>query len=82
MQAHLLQVLPLPNNPVEREWYVVRVPSKQLPQVALAFEKFLCEEGQVQIDQHIHQLRLEQSTPQPSRDAARIDVAVSDGSAV
>lgn len=81
MQAHLLQILPLPNNPVEREWYVVRVPSKQLPQVALAFEKFLCEEGQTQIDKHIHQLRLEQSTARRLRDAASSDVAVSDGSA-
>jgi LysR family transcriptional regulator, low CO2-responsive transcriptional regulator len=53
MKAGLLAMLPLPNNPIEREWFVVRVPSKAMPQVALAFEKFLREEGQAQIHKHL-----------------------------
>jgi DNA-binding transcriptional LysR family regulator len=53
MKAGLLKLLPLENNPVEREWFVVRVPGKQLPQVALAFEKFLREEGQAQIRKQV-----------------------------
>ncbi len=59
MNAGLLALLPLPNNPVEREWYVVRVPSKQLPQVALAFEAFLREKGQAEIHRQLEQRRLE-----------------------
>jgi hypothetical protein len=45
---------------VEREWFVVRLRSKRLPQVALAFEKFLCEEGQAQTLMHLDELRVEQ----------------------
>jgi len=56
MRAGLLKLLPLPNNPVEREWYVVRVPAKVLPPVALAFERFLCDQGQERIQLHIEQL--------------------------
>lgn len=66
IKAGMLDVLPLPNNPVEREWFVVRVPSKQMPQVALAFEKFLCEEGQALIRKHDDELRAEP----PQLDAA------------
>ena len=67
MQAGQLKLLPLPNNPVEREWFVVRVPSKSLPQVALAFEKFLCEEGQTQIRKHFDERQVEQPAPSKRR---------------
>ena len=59
MQAGQLEMLPLANNPVEREWFVVRVASKPMPQVALAFEKFLREEGQTQIRKHLDERQLE-----------------------
>ena len=49
MNAGLLKLLPMANNPVEREWYVVRMASKQLPQVAMAFEQFLRTKGQAEI---------------------------------
>ena len=62
IKAGMLKVLPLANNPVEREWFVVRVPSKQMPQVALAFEKFLCEEGQSLIRKHDEELRADPPT--------------------
>lgn len=50
MKAGLLAMLPLPRNPVLREWYVVRVPSKQLTHVAQAFEQFLGARGQAEIE--------------------------------
>lgn len=66
MKAGQLKLLPLPNNPIEREWFVVHLPSKPLPQVALAFEKFLCEEGQLQIRKHLDERGLEPSAaPRP-----------------
>lgn len=49
MKAGLLKVLPLPNNPAEREWFVVRSAVKKVPQVAIAFESFLRESGQARI---------------------------------
>ena len=51
MKAGLLALLPMRGNPVEREWYVVHSPSKQLPQVAVAFERFLRLRGQAKINQ-------------------------------
>jgi LysR family transcriptional regulator, low CO2-responsive transcriptional regulator len=69
MNAGLLMMLPLANNPVEREWFVVRLPAKGLPQVALAFEKFLCEEGQAQILRHLDELKVE--PPAPARPRAQ-----------
>lgn len=46
LDAGLLQLLPLESNPVEREWFVMHLASRQLPQVAVAFEKFLSTDGQ------------------------------------
>ncbi len=55
MNAGLLKLLPLANNPIEREWYVVYVASKQLPQVAVAFEQFLRQDGQAEIHKQLAQ---------------------------
>jgi LysR family transcriptional regulator, low CO2-responsive transcriptional regulator len=49
MNAGLLTMLPLPNNLVEREWFVVHVAAKDLPQVAVAFEHFLRDNAQAEI---------------------------------
>ena len=49
VKAGLLKLLPMPRNPIEREWFVVHSPSKQLPHVAFAFERFLRLRGQAQI---------------------------------
>ncbi|MDH5541209.1 MAG: LysR substrate-binding domain-containing protein, partial [Rhizobacter sp.] len=46
MQAGLLAPMPLPGNPVQRDWYVMHLASRQLPHVAQAFEEFL--RGQAQ----------------------------------
>jgi DNA-binding transcriptional LysR family regulator len=53
MSAGLLKLLPLPNNPIEREWYVVHLASRQLPHVAVAFEQFLRDHGQAEIRRQI-----------------------------
>lgn len=55
MNAGLIAMLPLPNNPVEREWFVVRVASRQPPQVALAFEQFLRDKGQSEMNRQVWQ---------------------------
>jgi DNA-binding transcriptional LysR family regulator len=36
-QAELLALLPLPDNPIERDWYVMHVSDKRLPRVASLF---------------------------------------------
>jgi DNA-binding transcriptional LysR family regulator len=49
IKAGLLGILPLPNNPFSREWYVVRLFATQVPPLALAFETFLCKKGQTEV---------------------------------
>jgi LysR family transcriptional regulator, low CO2-responsive transcriptional regulator len=51
--AGVLQVLPMAGNPVEREWFVMHLASRQLPQVAVAFEQFLREQAQSQIERQL-----------------------------
>jgi LysR family transcriptional regulator, low CO2-responsive transcriptional regulator len=53
MQAGLLQLLPMPSNPLERDWHVMHLSSRQLPQVAQAFEEFLRDRGQQHILQQL-----------------------------
>ncbi len=51
MKAGLLALLPMPRNTIEREWFVAHAPSKKMPPVALAFERFLRLRGQGKINQ-------------------------------
>lgn len=53
MKAGLLVLVPMARNPIERQWYVMHLASKQLPQVALAFEQFLRTSGQEFIDRQL-----------------------------
>lgn len=55
INAGLLALLPLPHNPVDREWCVVRVALRQMPQVAAAFEQFLRKHGQLEIRKQLGQ---------------------------
>ncbi len=41
MDAGLLKLLPLPNNPSVREWHVVHLVGRALPKVATVFEDFM-----------------------------------------
>lgn len=49
LNAGLVTLLRLDNNPVERDWHVIRLASRQVPKVALAFNEFLCTDGQARI---------------------------------
>ena len=53
LDAGLLKVLPLAGNPLERDWFVIHLASRQLPQVAAAFELFLREQAQAQVDRQL-----------------------------
>jgi DNA-binding transcriptional LysR family regulator len=53
LDAGVLALLPMQDNPIERDWHVMHLASRQLPQVALAFEKFLCTRGQQEIDRQL-----------------------------
>ena len=55
MEAGVLALLPMEHNPIERDWYVMHLASRQLPQVALAFERFLVERGQEEIHRQLGQ---------------------------
>lgn len=50
LAAGVLGLLPMPGNPVEREWFVLHLASHQLPQVAAAFAQFLVEEAPAEIE--------------------------------
>jgi len=45
IEAGLLALLPMPDNPSEREWFAVRLAAKPVPQVAIDFEEFLRVRG-------------------------------------
>ncbi len=53
MEAGVLALLPMEHNPIERDWYVMHLASRQLPHVAQAFERFLAERGQAEIDRQL-----------------------------
>ena len=59
LNAGLLRVLPMPNNPSLSRWHAVRLSGQSVPQVALAFEDFLlrcgAEEMLAPIRQHLAQ---------------------------
>ena len=57
LEAGLLRILPLAGNPIERDWHVMHLASKQLPQVASAFEEFLGTHGQAQIHKQLDRSR-------------------------
>ncbi|NDF05962.1 MAG: LysR family transcriptional regulator [Betaproteobacteria bacterium] len=56
IRAGLLAVLPLPNNPLNRRWYVVHTQSKALSRVASVFMAHLIEHGEREIDQQLQQI--------------------------
>jgi DNA-binding transcriptional LysR family regulator len=53
IKAGLLALLPMANNPFEREWFVVRMSANKTPPVALAFERFLCSQGQQELTKQL-----------------------------
>jgi len=49
VKAGLIGILPMPNNPFHRDWYIVRLFANQIPPLAAAFERFLCHKGQSEV---------------------------------
>ena len=57
LDAGLLGLLPMQGNPIEREWFVMHLASRRLPQVASAFKQFLTEHGQRLLDERARAAR-------------------------
>ena len=72
LDAGVLQLLPLAGNPIERDWYVMHLASRQLPQVAAAFEQFLSEHAQAQIQRQLGHVGLPRIKAKPSRAARAV----------
>ncbi len=70
LSSGLLHLLPLANNPVEREWHVAHLASRPLPQVALAFESFVLEYGQAEIRERLERGLASLLPPGPSEPEA------------
>ena len=58
IQAGLLDLLPMPNNPFERDWFAVRLATKAAPLLASSFEQFLRHRGQSEIVGQLPTLRV------------------------
>jgi LysR family transcriptional regulator, low CO2-responsive transcriptional regulator len=73
LNAGLLTMLPLPKNLVERQWFVVHVATRDLPQVAVAFERFLCDHAQTEILRQFgqQQTKLTSRKSTPKKEAVR-----------
>ena len=56
MRAGLLAVVPMPNNPLNRRWFVVHTQSKALSRVAAVFMAHLIDQGEREIDQQLQQI--------------------------
>lgn len=70
MEAGVLALLPMAHNPIERDWYVMHLAARQLPQVALAFERFLVERGQGEIRRQLGEKPAASAKPRRRRSAA------------
>jgi len=56
-EAGLLGLLPMADNPIERDWYAMHLASRRLPQVASFFKQFLADDGQRLVNTHLRTLR-------------------------
>jgi DNA-binding transcriptional LysR family regulator len=58
MSAGLLALLPMTGNPLQREWFVMHLATRRLPQVASAFTQFLTQQAQRLISERAGETRL------------------------
>ncbi|CAN5699024.1 LysR family transcriptional regulator [soil metagenome] len=73
VNAGLLALLPVEGNPIVRDWYVMHLATRQLPQVAVAFEQFLRTHGQAQILRQLGRPALEAPSPaRPKKRAGKV----------
>lgn len=45
LRARMLDLLPMDDNPIEREWFVMHLTTRRMPQLASAFVEFLAAKG-------------------------------------
>ena len=64
LRARMLGLLPMDDNPIEREWFVMHLSTRRMPQLASAFVEFLAAEGRGLIG-----AQLRASMPRPGRKA-------------
>jgi DNA-binding transcriptional LysR family regulator len=57
LETSMLALMPLPDNPIERDWYVMHLAARQPPHAAIAFETFLRVHGQAWIHHRLEHLR-------------------------
>jgi LysR family transcriptional regulator, low CO2-responsive transcriptional regulator len=67
LNAGVLGLLQMAHNPIERDWYVMHLASRQLPQVAVAFEQFLCTRGQQEIQRQLGESPVAALRKRPAR---------------
>ena len=46
LDAGMLAIVPMAGNPLQREWFVMQLAARRLPQAASAFAQFLTQDGQ------------------------------------
>ncbi|WP_309638586.1 LysR family transcriptional regulator [Methylibium sp.] len=56
LESSLIKLLPLADNPIERDWYVMHLAARPLPLAASAFESYLCEHGEAWIQRRLKHL--------------------------
>ena len=72
MNAGLLALLPVRNNPIARDWHVMHLAARELSQVAGAFEAFLRDEGQRQVAAQVDRIQPAPAAPRrPPRAAGK-----------
>lgn len=74
LETAKLALLPLPDNPIERDWHVMHLADRPLPQAAAAFETFLREQGEAWIQRRLKHLP-QRSRAATSRPAEGADTA-------
>jgi DNA-binding transcriptional LysR family regulator len=67
LEAGLVALLPLADNPIQRDWYVMHLSAHQLPPVAQAFEQFLREKGQALIQRQLERSPVGRKSPRVTK---------------
>ena len=70
LETARLALLPLPDNPIERDWHVMHLADRPLPLVASAFESFLRERGEASIQQRLKHVPRHGTAPARPSEAA------------
>jgi DNA-binding transcriptional LysR family regulator len=55
-EAGLVKMLPMEENPVEADWYIMHLVDKPIPKVAAAFQDFVIDHGQEVVRQQLEDI--------------------------